>query len=610
MPLFLRNTNGKKKGNYMKTDNERKRHLSNEYYPAKDFLILYRFFKSEYTKQNNEVSTYSEVRINFPKFLTKEQRKRNKKPYGKSLLKSGITIPVKDISDTDAVKNAIDNKIWADEGFRKVVKSEVIDAFENGRINDISLLLFSYAFYDEISKNIGFSDNVFLTIVKNIEFCNLMLGTVTYFNLKFLVAPFTYYNKNVTEKAVLVHLNYILNCAYEKGFKKEKIDFDLKNNDRLFAEDRKAYSNRMKALGEKSLTIKSETELIKWLMKEYKKGNYKYLGVLIKLFTGMSSPEVCALQWNDYEEIKYSHGKRHHFVVSKKMKDSSKNYEYFDSSQKHKYRLVPIPAFLDDLVSEQYKRLIKDMVKKYRKEIRYELTTKKEHNLVKTLLSTLGKENISYKDFKKISDDDFYKYYKKDIEEEIKDYPIIAIHNKKTKERDMYKKPYTTSAFRHISKKALNEGVAKVENKSKMYNSQKIIDYSKHGNTLFHTNYQFHAIENCGLKLGELNYIIGNSDTDTFSKHYYDFSNDLGQIQLAKKLDRWADVHFIQEKPEIAYTKKTIEETSCQLKTIKAGKNELAAATVIITANGSLDAEIIIENNHGFDGDVALYIND
>lgn len=214
-----------------------------------------------------------------------------------------------------------------------------------------------------------------------------------------------------------------------------------------------------------------------------------------------------------------------------------------------------------------------------------------------------------YHDFKEITDDDFYKYYKKEINEEIKKYPIICQNNKNIKESEKFRMPFTITTLRHCAQKALDKGFDKVENKSKLPNSDKIIDYSKQGNNLFHTNYQFHAISDCGLTLGELNYIIGNSDTDTFSKHYCDFSNDLIQLQLAEKLDRWADAHFKNTEPKIDLAKKMITKSSYQLKPIEAGKNEYAEVTIIISSSDSFSGEIIIENEHGFDGNATLYEN-
>lgn len=173
----------------MKAYNKRKRQPANECYLSKDFLILYKIYKHKYKKQNKEISTYYEVRINFPQFLNKKQKKRNKKSYGKKLLEKNISFTVKDNS-SENVKTAILNKIWEDEYFRKIVKNEVIDALENRRINDVSMLLFSYAFYNEISKNKAFNESVFLSILADMDFSNFMLGEATEFELNFLASCF------------------------------------------------------------------------------------------------------------------------------------------------------------------------------------------------------------------------------------------------------------------------------------------------------------------------------------------------------------------------------------------------------------------------------------
>ena len=140
-----------------------------------------------------------------------------------------------------------------------------------------------------------------------------------------------------------------------------------------------------------------------------------------------------------------------------------------------------------------------------------------------------------------------------------------------------------------------------------MPNSHETIDYSKQGNMLFHTNYQFHAISNCGLTNGELNYIIGNREMDAFSKNYCDFSSDFMQIRLAEKLDRWANAHFKGKKPKVVIVSETIKDISYQLKPIEGGNTELAIANISIKANDRLNATICIENDHGFEGNIILY---
>ena len=599
--IFLKNyLNKQRKGCYImrkmnETLKKETRKSPKECYLSKDFLILYRLSK----KISKTKSYYI---ISFRSFLDRKQNKRNQKTYGKVLIQKEI--PVKDLNE---IENLIIEKIWNDSDFRAVVKDEVLYAMENGRIETVSLLLFSYIFYNDISINTDFNENTFLSIVKDYEFSNIMLDDAAQFYLNFATSVFLLNNKNISEKTLQVHLNYILQLAYENGLTKEKLEINLVKENGLLAEDRKARFNRKKALAAKSLSIKSETELIEWLKKEYTDGKDIYLGVLIKLFTGMTNPEICALQWSDYEGIKYTNGKRHHLLISKKINDVTKEIDFFDEKSKHKYRLVPLPMFLDSILYDRYNRIIEYMIEKYRKIIRYELTTKKPYNLVNTILDALKIKDISYKNFKEIPNDVFYNYYENQIQEEIKNFHIVSQSNKNIKSSEKFKKPFSISTLRHCAQKALNEGFKKIENKSKMPNSHETIDYSKQGNMLFHTNYQFHAISNCGLTNGELNYIIGNREMDTFSKNYCDFSSDFMQIRLAEKLDRWANAHFKGKKPKVVIVSETIKDISYQLKPIEGGNTELAIANISIKANDRLNATICIENDHGFEGNIILY---
>ena len=130
---------------------------------SKDFLILYRLSK-KYSK------TKSYYIISFRSYLDRKQNNRNQKTFGKILIEKEI--PVNDLNE---IENLIIEKIWNDSDFRTVVKEEVLDALENGRIDTISLLLLSYIFYDEISNNKDFNKKVFLKIIKDEAFRNIML---------------------------------------------------------------------------------------------------------------------------------------------------------------------------------------------------------------------------------------------------------------------------------------------------------------------------------------------------------------------------------------------------------------------------------------------------
>ncbi|MDL2328023.1 hypothetical protein LJC64_05190 [Ruminococcaceae bacterium OttesenSCG-928-A11] len=69
---------------------------------------------------------------------------------------------------------------------------------------------------------------------------------------------------------------------------------------------------------------------------------WDYLGVLIRMFTGLSPGEVCALTWGDYCSKRSP--AVHYFTVSKHLEAKSNQPEAF--SKREQYRLVPVTSLL------------------------------------------------------------------------------------------------------------------------------------------------------------------------------------------------------------------------------------------------------------------------
>lgn len=583
-----------------------KRNQPNQYYLSKDFLILWTLGQQYYKNGKNETTTYNVVKIRFAKFKTKEQN-QNKKSHGKILITKTIDVPNTEASE---IKSIILDKIWEFEDLRKIVKDEMLAALANKTINNVSLLLFSYAFFNEICKESRFNTEDFLTVVKDELFRNILLNEDVEKNITFAIEKYLIKRNSISIYRIELLLNYILRHAYINKIIENKIVLHLENADSLMdSQEKRAYRRSRKSLAEKSLSLFSFRELTDWLIDRFKNGEYAYLGVLIELFTGLYPAEVCALRWCDYQGIKYSNG-RHHFEITKKMSGQGVELEPIEADKKQSYRLVPLPRIIDELIETQRNNLLKYKIEEYKKSIRSRLKNKKYNDLIEMLFKALNTNTISYQEFNNIPDKKLHKIFDERIFEETKDYPIVCRNcDKYLEEGEEFKLPLAQKTLRNYNKKAKENGFRKVENKFLMPESKKLNDLNKV--QLFRINFQHHATEQGKLTSGEIAYILGNNAPDPYSGHYCDYSNDFVQKKLAEKMDLIVDaIISVNEDDNSVYDEKVNQpKNSCLHNlTIEAAVGEIASDVITITIDSDCGARIIIENDHGFDGTIASSI--
>lgn len=466
-------------------------------------------------------------------------------------------------------------------------------------------------FFDEISFYDNFDEDLFKKIIHDDSFKNIMLKEATENSIETAADSFLSNNKSVLKKALMRHMNYLFNYAFLNEMIEKELIINISNsgddND-----EKKELAKLRKALASKSLPLKSEIELTNWLLKEIEQGNTAYLGVLLEIYTGISCMEICALQWRDYSNVVHSDNKCFHLLICKKMKQTGTEIEFYKPNQKEKFRYVPLPTEINKLLQEQYQKLEQGLRSHIINEIKNEIVKKfkdgnEQDRLVKKILDRFGK-NISINQIKELSDDKIFSIYKNEIKKRIDMLPIICRTEKKYLNRGQeFMMPFTYSSMKHYRQKAINMGFSKIDNKFFRVNSGELVDLSKVPN-LLHMNYKYHTIADCELTFGELNYLIGNKATDTLSKHYCDYAYEYIQAQIMHKLDLWVKKHFRAEPSEQNHMHSSVSKKSRKhIEKIKSGLNDCASATIIISVERNSNAEITIENNHGFNGTITSY---
>jgi hypothetical protein len=287
-----------------------------------------------------------------------------------------------------------------------------------------------------------------------------------------------------------IQLSYILDTARRKGFIVGEFSPISSILDKVKKRN-KTKAALHKALTTKTLSFAREKRLIEWLQKQIPE-NIVYLGTMIKLFTGMSTPEVCMLSWEDLKiipETKSLGSKEHKYQlqITKQMKYESTEKDELKTPQK--YRLVPLPDLLVRELLVRYQELAE----------KYELTA-----------------------------------------EDIAELPIISANSAGYNERCKVK------SLRDRSRTALVKGAGldkRLVEYAEVDGREVEDDLNKYIGDFYVSNFKFHAKNDCSMTEGELSYILGIQPPDTFSKHYCDYSNDLIQVGLAEKLNDWCSIY-------------------------------------------------------------------
>lgn len=156
------------------------------------------------------------------------------------------------------------------------------------------------------------------------------------------------YETEITKALVL--LNPYFECAQEDGQISDNVIKDVLADDNR---NKRLFSNIRSNLSVKSLTVSQMRSIYKYIDKHIKKGDSMYVGVLIKLLTGLETNAVCALRWSDFCEVKdYDYCQLH---VYKKVSSGGKGLEIFKATED--FRCIPCSEILSKKLQEYREKL-------------------------------------------------------------------------------------------------------------------------------------------------------------------------------------------------------------------------------------------------------------
>ena len=247
--------------------------------------------------------------------------------------------------------------------------------------------------------------------------------------------------------------------------------------DKLFAQVRRA-------LVKKHFTLAEMIRAYDTIVQRIKSGQMEYIGVLIRLLTGMESNVVCALKVKNFAEI-VEYG-IYQLNVTCQLTNNGSEYKGFDRLED--YRNVPCMSTLAD-----YLRKHIDKIKNILPE-----AAEVQNTPIVTTKAVLKKAKTRYIPYQPRELDRLCKEVVKDVGIE-----------------------------EHVIEIPSNDGGTKETN------------LNRYGGDFFRENFRHWALKAAKMELDEVQYILGNKPATTFGRFYYDYLNDASQLMMFVKLQRW-----------------------------------------------------------------------
>jgi integrase len=276
----------------------------------------------------------------------------------------------------------------------------------------------------------------------------------------------------------------------------------------------------------------------------------------IQLFTGMSTREVCALTWGDFETIPDL--KVYRLLVYKFLSDEGTVIYHADGTA---CRKVPVAPLLADMLNSR-----------------------------RTYLQAVCGFT----------------------EAELQHLPVIMPDNKKT--LAVLSKPLFCKydAAIRVCRSLIEKADIPTQELVLPGDGDKeiAVDMNKYQGDIFYSNFKHRANHTCSFNRGELSYVVGNKAPDTFSQHYCDYTNDLVQYGMVQKLNRWTHNHETGVQNAVQNTSETSTFTRNTAVHSDRKKNHYNAVSITLSSTQEMPGsyiDVLIECDHGATGSIAVY---
>lgn len=382
----------------------------------------------------------------------------------------------------------MEDLVLQNEELGRIIKQSIANLPMGQSISLKTFCIMHYKFFASKNKNVAVFKKVF-SAVNSAEYpvCKLMLGISSIEHIQKAVSETSnLLNLPEHEQDTLWYQIYILLCmAQERGYVDENPAMQI--IDQLDRQQKQEFFFKAN-MTEKVLSDEQEYQIVNAVLNNSDKPGLA-LGLLIKIFTGLSWQEISALVWEDYYKLL-----DHDCMViniDKRLVDKKNGPIPYLS--KLKIRNIPVSSLLVPLV-ETWNETSKEAYKK------------------------LG---IKPKDQRKL--------------------PMIHSTSNPTE-------PISPTVLRYFGNKYLKKfGPEGIKLKLAAEKGKKEFDTSKYGGDFYRENFRDQSLSVAGLEEGEVCHMLGIASTSgTMENNYYGYNKPTRLVRIRDKIDVWAAKRMLE----------------------------------------------------------------
>lgn len=276
-------------------------------------------------------------------------------------------------------------------------------------------------------------------------------------------------------------LSTVLSCAVVDGYCSENPLQEAIRQDqvthKLFAQVRRARAKKHFMASEMKLAYQLAE-------KKYRSGKLEYLGVILRLMTGLSSNIICGLKWKDIEHSKDYGICR--LVVTRQVTNDGQTYQGFTSLED--YLSFPCSPLLKEWLDEMFSQFTRASIKV----------------------------------------------------DALKDFPVICTAEKLTcvsQTCTAYPPKNLDRLCREIQDSVgIHDCLVEIPTQN---SGTKETNLNQYGGDFYRENFRYWALNSAKLTLDETMYLLGNKPITTAGRYYCDFLSEASQLLMCVKLRRW-----------------------------------------------------------------------
>ncbi len=278
----------------------------------------------------------------------------------------------------------------------------------------------------------------------------------------------------------------------------------------------------------------------------------------IRLFTGMTLREACALRWSDFVVLEGT--MEYQLEVSKFVDEQGKIITHAQKEDWTRFRCVPVAHPLKVLLEQR---------RKYLRDRNIEVTVLEKSPIV------LAREEIK---------------------------------SLRSGGRSLFCKPAKAQEYckRLVEQANISEQLLILPDAK----GEKITDVHKYHGDIFVSNLRRQLNHYCKMTIGEINYILGVVGNDTFSRHYCDYSNEMVLYAMVQKMSRWTSKYELGLY-KIKGAKATKGELHTSRQVIKSGPYQegCASGQIVLKSESKMEetVKVTIECEHGAKVEITKY---